>query len=370
MIDLSSKLFTPYIHPESGVKSYLLTQKVAPVQEAFYFVNNSISSDGRFLWFYCAFPPGGSAGQGRTLGHVDFETMQVRHFPETQFSDATPFVDPDSHDIFWGSADSIYRRGPLAKDEPRLVGSLPEEITAGRKVNHIATHLTRSCDGKELFLDACVDLQYIFGSLKIADGAYEFWHRFDRNHNHAQFSPTNPDQVLFAQENHPDPLTGLTFRITNRLWLLERGKAPRSLLREPRWVSHEWWDSAGQHAWSVWGNQAWKVDISNGAEEYVDWPNHCWHAHSTADNSYMVADSNDKFFRGCPSSVGFTNRKTGRYIRIIDNPGMSNQVGRSYHIDPHPRFILNDQYIVFTTTIRGEVDLAILPVNPLIERTS
>jgi len=369
MINLSSKLFTPYTHPESGVTTYLLTHKVAPVQEAFYFVNNSVSADGRFLWFYCAFPPGGSAAHGRSLGHVDFETMEVRHFPETMFQGG-PMVDPDSHDVFWCSGDSVYRRGPLPRDEVRLVGSLPEEIIAGRSVNRIATHLTRSCDGKELFLDAGLGLQYVFGSMKIADGGYEFWHRFDRNHNHAQFSPTNPDQVLFAQENHPDPLTGLTFKITNRLWLLERGKAPRALLREPRWVSHEWWDAAGQHAWSVWANQAWKVDINTGAEEYVDWPNHCWHAHSTVDISYMVADSNDKFFRGCPSSVGFTNRKTGKYIRIMDNPGMFNQIGRSYHIDPHPRFVFNDQYIVFTATVRGEVDLAILPVDQLIEKTS
>ena len=369
MINLSSKLFTPYTHPESGVTTYLLTSKVAPLQEAFYFVNNSASRDGRFLWFYCAFPPGGSAANGRSLGHVDFETMEVRHFPETLFQ-GSPFVDPDSHDVLWCSGDSVYRRGPLPKDEVRLIGSLPEEIIAGRSVNRMCTHLTRSCDGKELFLDAGLGLQYVFGSMKIADGSYEFWQRFDRNHNHAQFSPTNPNQVLFAQENHPDPLTGLTFKITNRLWLLERGKAPRALLREPRWVSHEWWDAAGQHAWSVWANQAWKVDINTGEEEYVDWPNHCWHAHSTLDNSYMVADSNDKFFRGCPSSVGFTNRKTGKYVRIMDNPGMFNQVGRSYHIDPHPRFVFNDQYIVFTSTLRGEVDLAVVPVDQLIDRTS
>jgi hypothetical protein len=370
MLDLSSKLFTPYTHPESGVTTYLLTHKVAPVQEAFYFVNNSSSTDGRYLWFYCAFPPGGSAGHGRTLGVVDFETMQVRHFPETMFQDASPMVDPDSQDAMWGTPDGVYRRGPQPKDEVRLIGTIPDEVTGGRVIRKMATHLTRSCDGKELFLDAGVGLQYLFGSLTISDGSYEFWHRFDRCYNHAQFSPTNPNQVLFAQEMHNDPLTGMTFPITNRLWLLERGKAPRALLREPRWVSHEWWDAGGQHAWSVWANQAWKVDINTGEEEYVDWPNHCWHAHATLDNSYMVADSNDKFFRGCPSSVGFTNRKTGRYVRIIENPAMLNQIGRSYHIDPHPRFVFNDQYIVFTTTLRGEVDLAVVPVDQLIDRTS
>ena len=44
MIELAkSNLFTPWTDPDSGVTSYILTHKVAPVQEAFYFVNESIS---------------------------------------------------------------------------------------------------------------------------------------------------------------------------------------------------------------------------------------------------------------------------------------------------------------------------------------
>ena len=86
MFDLAkSKLFSPWADPATGVTVYLLTHKVAPVQEAFYFVNNSMTADGRYLWFYCAFPPSGSQLYGRTLGVVDFEHQEVHHFPETQF---------------------------------------------------------------------------------------------------------------------------------------------------------------------------------------------------------------------------------------------------------------------------------------------
>ena len=48
-------------------------------------------------------------------------------------------------------------------------------------------------------------------------------------------------------------------------------------------------------------------------------------------------------------------------------PGL---VGERYHIDPHPRFAGGDQYVVFTTTVRGEVDLAVVPTADLIARTS
>lgn len=94
MIDVHNRrLFTPFTHPESGVTFYVLTRKVAPVQQGFYFVNDSMSADGRYLWFYCAFPPSGTAAAGRTLGVADFLTGEVRHFPETQFGQVSPCVD-------------------------------------------------------------------------------------------------------------------------------------------------------------------------------------------------------------------------------------------------------------------------------------
>lgn len=40
-----------------------------------------------------------------------------------------------------------------------------------------------------------------------------------------------------------------------------------------------------------------------------------------------------------------------------------------YHIDAHPRFVGNDKYINYTTTIRGEVDMAMAVTADLIEAT-
>jgi hypothetical protein len=68
--------------------------------------------------------------------------------------------------------------------------------------------------------------------------------------------------------------------------------------------------------------------------------------------------------------VYFSNQRTGKILKIVDNPGMGGITGSSYHIDPHPRFCGLDQFVVFTTTIRGEVDLAIVQTADLVERTS
>lgn len=371
MIDFkNSKLFTPYTHPVTGVTCYLLTHKVAPVQEAFYFTNENMSADGRYLWFYCAFPPSGSGGQGRTLGVVDLATQEVRHFPDTQFNEASPMVDPATGEAIWGMGTGLWRRGPGVSDPVIPINSLPPDIIGSRPVPRIATHLTRSADGRTYFVDAHIGLQYVFGTLPVNGDPFEEWYRFERNYNHAQISPTDPDVVLFAQEHHGDPITGLNFPITNRLWLMRRGEKPRPILREPLWVTHEWWDPDGAHVWCVWGNETWRVETRSGDVEKILFPHHCWHSHSSQQGEYIIGDSNVKFYRGCPSSVHFLNRKTGRLVKIIDNPAMEDYVGGHYHIDPHPRFSCGDQVGVFTTTVRGAVDLAVVPVQDLIERTS
>jgi hypothetical protein len=364
MIDFGNRdLFTPVTHPGSGVTLYLLTRRVAPVQQSFYFVNDPMDAAGRYLWFYCAYPP----SLGRTLGVVDFEAQEVRHFPDTQFSEASPFVDGASGTVFWCTGNGIWRRGPDPEDRARLVNQLPAEVVGSRTIHHLATHLTRSADGAAFFVDARIGLHHLFGELPVDGGPFRPWWRFDRNHNHAQFSPTDPDTVLFAEEIHADPITGLTLPITNRLWLLRRGEEPRPILREPRWVSHEWWDPDGEHAWCVWGDETWRVRVADGEVEKVVFPRHCWHSHGSRDGRLIVGDSNTGFYRGCASTVHFLDRDTGRLLVLAEHDARSDYVGRNYHIDPHPRFCSNDRYVVFTTTIRGEIDVAIVPTGELVK---
>lgn len=372
MIDFDNRdLFTPVTHPGSRVTVHVLTRKVAPVQEAFYFVNDSMSADGRYLWFYCAFPPSGNAGRGRTLGVVDFQTGEVRHFPESQFGEASPYVDVDTGEVYWQYDRYLWKRSPQAAAPTELLNQVPDDLIGDRHILRAATHLTRSADGMEFFIDLGLQMQWLLGSLPIDGGDFQLWHRFDRLYNHAQFSPTDSNDVLFAEEFHADPITGLTFPVTNRLWLLRRGEQPRPILREPkRGVSHEWWDPDGEHVWCVWGNETWRVRVANGEIERIGFPRHCWHSHSSLNGFLIVGDSNNGFVRGCASTLHFLNRNTGKDIVFAENAERSDYAARNYHIDPHPRFVGKDNYVVFTTTVRGEIDLALVSTEELIGRTS
>ncbi|MFO7870216.1 MAG: hypothetical protein R6V03_02150 [Kiritimatiellia bacterium] len=371
-----SSLFTPHTCKESGVISHILTERVAPVQEAFYFVNDGSSRDGRYLWFYCAYPPSGTAHQGRTLGVVNFETETVRNYPETQFSEASPYVVPETGEVFWGLNGKYWRRRPEPEGEVKKIGELPADWTGDRRVLRSATHLTRSADGKEIFIDCGFELQWRFGSLSIETGEMTPWRRFDRLHNHAQFSPTDPDMALFAQENHRDPVTGLTFRITDRMHLIRRGEAPRPLFPNPTRATHEWWDSDGRHVWYIaWQNghhSVWRASTET-AETAEVWPGTGWHAHDSGDGRAVVADHVDNpggFYRGAASSVHFLNRETGGTVCVARNPARTDYAGKYYHIDPHPRFLGGGRYIIFTTTVLGNVDLALVSVDELFKKTA
>ena len=48
----TSRLFEERVDSESGVKYYVLKEKVATYQQGFYFCNDSMTKDGRYLWFY------------------------------------------------------------------------------------------------------------------------------------------------------------------------------------------------------------------------------------------------------------------------------------------------------------------------------
>lgn len=370
MIDFTrSKLFIPWIDPASGVTLYLLAQKAAPVQQGFYFVNDGTSSDGRYLWFYCAFPP----SEAKTLGVVDFEKQQVFHFPETQFSAVSPFVDGATGWACWCSHNAIWRRGPDPACTAELVNALPEEVIQNRPISRLATHLTRSANGKEFFVDAGVGLKWIFGTLPADGGDFQLWHEFERHHDHAQFSPADPDLILLAQENHIDPATGLLSPITDRLWKLRRGGNPEPVHPRPTVVTHEWWDEGGDHAWCVdCPESVRRVRLADGAVEQV-WANKgAWHGHHSPCGKYVLLDRPAdvaRLYRGCESTVDFLNRETGRQIRIVTNPEVRGIVGARYHIDPHPRFCRGG-FIVFTVTVRGGVDLALVRTGDLIERTS
>jgi len=80
MFDISKHpYFEEYIDPKTGVKSYILTERVGFAQQHFYFTNTSVTHDGKYLWIRYINPP--ALVCNLAVVSLDPENPFIRSFP-------------------------------------------------------------------------------------------------------------------------------------------------------------------------------------------------------------------------------------------------------------------------------------------------
>jgi len=381
---MNSKHFTKRINP-NGVEYYVLSTHVAPIQQGFYFVNPSVSKDGRYLWFYCAFPP----ASGHSVGVVDFLSDEVTYFPETLGSGW--LVDEETGNLYWGTTDGIFMRSPNPGDKAKKIADMPDEARKA-SARSCGTHLTFTADGKEIVVDIQTMKGSIIGSFDVLTGAFTKWYQTEEGipYNHAQASPVDPDTCMVAHEGHWDAQAGRHVSpsfdpdgVYPRLQIIHRDGTKERPTPLNNYATHEWWAPDGKSIYYC-SQQNIAQNVLDGSAPTsvclipVENGNGTWHAHCTKDQKYFTVDGSHPYgdltwWRGCPSLVRFWNNETKKIIDVVSyNPvveGWTPYRPSIYHIDPHPRFVKNDEWIVFTTTVNGRVDVGVAPVQQLIEMT-
>ncbi len=377
-----SPLFEPYTD-ESGVTSYLLTKRIAPIQQGFYFVNNSLTDDCRYLWFYAAFPPMGSS-ECRFLGCADIEKGTVDFFPDTLFEAAAPAVDAKTGEVWYSYQDRIFRRTPDPSVPAEEVASISYP---GGVVSRSSTHLTFTPDRKGLFLDLALHGgRFACGILDLETKRFTVWDDTHMLTNHGQHNPCREGLALMAKDHYLDTYTGEMHHIpTNedgvyeRLWTV--GSDGTVVLHPARnnYASHEWWSADGQKIYYVNGARGEGIERLN-----IDTGEHIcvhscrpWHAHTNAAEEYYVWDEvlyeqGRHWYRGQPSAVRFFNRLTGKEITVCTRNSeldYSPENPCAYHIDPHPHITNNEKYIVWTAVLKGRIDVAVTPMEELLRLT-
>lgn len=100
------------------------------------------------------------------------------------------------------------------------------------------------------------------------------------------------------------------------------------------------------------------------------WPEGRGHSHGAAGGRRVVGDipirhpDRETSFR-----VAFFNADSGRQVDVVTHMPPPEARDRSYHVHPHPQFCLHDTCIVYTTTVRGVVDVAFVMVEELVAAT-
>jgi len=364
--------FERWVDPGTGVESFILTERVAPVQQAFYFVNPSVSDDGRWLWFYCAFPP----APMRTLGVVclDPDEPMIRHYPATQFHRESPLVLPSAEGvgIYFSAGPRIWKQPLEGEVEP--VARLDPDYIAGRvgASSGLATHLTLSADGRHFLLDFEVGNQWVVGVADRASGEITVLHELGRKHNHGQFSLHDPDLFLIAQDWWRDPISGRYLLFDQRTWLMNVSQTRFEPLCPELWFNHnsdachEWWSPDGRVCWVDYKQGVFACDPQTRQREHI-WRRPLCHAHATRDGRFWCGDQTPYFWHANPCQVLFYDRQTDREIHVVTGLPLPAIERTAYHIDPHPHFSPDDGYLIYTTTVHdGRPDVAISPTAGIV----
>lgn len=372
----TSAHFQLWEDPVTGVKNYILKTRVAAQQMGFYFVNSATDDDCRFLWFYCSFPP----AMYMTLGVVDFETDEVRHFPHAAWL-SQPVVDPDTGDCIFGNEKGFYLLSPKPEKPIRKICPLPPELTRFGPLVDLGSHLTFTPDRKEIFVDARSGDKWVHGTLELETGIFRVWNVFSYCKTHGQVNPVNGDLALCAEDHWTGMRGGWHDMRTNsrgefeRLWLETRNGRKRMIPPLDRLMAtHEWWNADGTKVYYCrYGGEEDDIvsyDLKTGKQQVVaPWP--AWHAYTSLDSRYLCFDEKDVFFRGTASRVCFGDTVTQKRVYIVSaNPAMATKASPSpYELDPHPRFVAKDRYICHTIAVNGYTEVAMCPVAPLIDMT-
>ena len=359
--------FSTWKDPQSGLESSILTKRVSPIQQSFYFTNPSISADGAWLWFWAAYPP----NLQKTLGVVslDPDKPSIQVFPQAGFTDATPLIAPDSSGAYFCMEHTVYK--VTTRGEVSEICSVDKEYIGMRHFRSIATHLTLSADGKYLLLDGDLGNFWWVGIGDIESGEVTILKEFANKHNHAQFSPTDPTLFMIPEDWWFDKLSGRSFQYDHRIWLMNIQQTRYENIRPKEWdggrtarASHEWWAKDGTICWNDYDLGAHEYIMESGEIRNV-WKRPLCHAHCNKNRTLWCADQNPYHWKEQPVEVLFYNRKTEQESRIVSAMPQPPFDRGKWHIDPHPQFSLDDSRIIYTTTVLGKVDVAIIDVAQL-----
>jgi hypothetical protein len=377
----TSKHFEKYTDFCTGVDTWVLKNETAPLQKPLYFVSLPCSKDERYYWFVCAFPPGGlMEGSSQTMACLDLETDEIYYHPDVPAG--SPAVDPDTGELYFCTPNMVLKKGPRPDSPVERIARVPEKwrVMPGR----IATHLTFSADKRELCCDISSGNDTYITSLDIRSGEFELWATLHGGWNHAQFNPADKDLILFAMEFWQDLKTGIRNRIganekgqLTRIWTIRRGEQPVNHLPVYKEASHEWWSADGKKIYYCdWRKGIGMIDFHSGERKLIH-PTGYRHGYSSTDDRYFVADIfnyNDQWhwYRGCATTANFYNTETSRPVDIVTrNPALYTFDDPCvYHIDAHPRFVFNDKYVAYCTTVFGKPSVGFAKTAQLVEFTS
>lgn len=360
--------FTRWEDPGTGVINYALTERLAPIQRALYFITPSISQDGQWLWFMAMFPP--SRHGILAAVSLDPDQPKIQLYPQALLF-GNPMLSPSSDGVYVPVENGIHFMD--LNGAMRRIFRMPKELLKDRHLFRLVTDLTVSCDGKHLLLDSLIGDKTLISLVSIDSGEMRQIRWFDRDLHHAQFSYHDPTLFMLGESPYYHPLTGRKTPIDRRMWLMDTsGKRCEPLFEDLHFgvncsSCHEWWTREGKVQWCDYDDGIYEADIETRERKLI-WPHPMIHGQVDPSGRFICGDYHPyKWSHKNPCGVFLFDRENEKEIALASSmpmPKVFEQENdwRSFHLDPHPHFSPDGRYVVYSGTPLNKSDVVLASV--------
>lgn len=381
VLETGSQKPMPYewIDRDTGHKLMRLT-RIDGNNRSFYFHNNpfipALNDEGDIMVFYGSQPQSqpdrlyrGRAP--RQLYIVNLKTLEVKQLTSHPGWIFGEIVGKKRREVFYQSRDTVFAVN-VDNPESRVVYIFPdsidrafvstlnadENILAGAFSNVHKDSILRNNPRKSDFLRLIFEakLPHTLFTINIETGKLEFIHSDTAWINHVQFSPTDPEMLMFCHEG--------PWHLLDRIWLINiNEKKPR--LMHKRTVYRE---IAGHEFFSRDGNTIWfdlqiprgetfylaSADVKTGDEKRYALKRDEWsiHFNISPDQQTFAGDGGD--------SSQVARAKDGLWIYLSHPSGDSlkserlvNMRHHDYDLEPNVHFSPDGKWIIFRANFEG-----------------
>lgn len=331
---------------------------------SFYFHNNPFI--GNTMIFYSA------DGSGKHLYSVDLRTLQL-----TRVSDVAgggEIVGHRTKSVYFQSHDSVFVTS-VETGATKLVFVFPvdfkggistvnadETLLAGSWASDEQREIARQYPEKHDFFDRIFDahLPNMLFTINLKTGELKKIHSENTWLGHVQFSPTDPDLLMFCHEG--------PWQKVDRIWTIRMGSGEVRLMHkrtvDNEIAGHEFFSPDGKTIffdWQIPKGQTFylgAVDVVTGAERKYALTRDEWSIH-------FNVSPDEKLFCGDGGDAGqVAKAKDGRWIYLFRPEGdrlaaerLVNMKDQYYKLEPNVHFSPDGRWVIFRGNFEGKEEV-------------
>jgi oligogalacturonide lyase len=331
---------------------------------SFYFHNNPFIGEKMIF--------SSTDSMGKHLYTVDLKTLALHRVSENGSN--AEIVGHHTKSVYWQRHDSVFNTS-IGNGQSRLLFVFPadfkgsittlnadETLLAGGWASDEQKEISRKYPEKHDFFDRIFDahLPNKLFTINIKTGELKTIHGENTWLGHIQFSPTDPDLLMFCHEG--------PWQKVDRIWTIRMKSGEVKLMHkrtvENEIAGHEFFSPDGKTIffdWQIPKGQTFYlggVDLATGTEKKYAMTRDEWSIH-------FNVSSDQKLFCGDGGDAGqVAHAKDGRWIYLFHPDGdhfvserLVNMKDQFYKLEPNVHFSPDNKWIIFRANFEGKEEV-------------